>query len=203
VLRRFQERSALKTYLTSVITHAFQDFRNSAWGKWRPSAQARRLGPTAILLEQQIVRDGLTFDEACEQITTNRSLPVGKAELESIVGRLPVRFRRRMEPEDALRNVTAPGTADRTVKENEQLALRRRIWACLSAVIAALPAEDAAILALRFKSGKKVSEIAMILGVAQKPLYNRVSSLLAHLRESLEAQGVDTAVIGDFLNEDV
>ena len=45
VFRRFQHRSSLRTYLTIVIQRIYLDYRNHLWGKWRPSAEARRLGP--------------------------------------------------------------------------------------------------------------------------------------------------------------
>ena len=40
VLRAFQERSSLRTYLFAVLSHLFLDWRNARWGKWRPSAEA-------------------------------------------------------------------------------------------------------------------------------------------------------------------
>src|SRR5204863_42105 len=57
-LRRFEGRSSLRTYLTVVVSHLFLDYRNRQWGKWRPSAEATRVGPVAILFERLVVRDG-------------------------------------------------------------------------------------------------------------------------------------------------
>jgi hypothetical protein len=48
VLRSFGGRSSLKTYLTAVFINLFRDYRNEAWGRWRPSAAATRLGPVSI-----------------------------------------------------------------------------------------------------------------------------------------------------------
>ena len=42
ILRAFEGRSSIQTYLTVVIQRLFLDYRISAWGKWRPSAEARR-----------------------------------------------------------------------------------------------------------------------------------------------------------------
>ncbi|MGH7489945.1 MAG: hypothetical protein ACREMY_30715, partial [bacterium] len=36
VLRRYQGRSTLRTYLTVVVQRRFLDYRISEWGKWRP-----------------------------------------------------------------------------------------------------------------------------------------------------------------------
>jgi hypothetical protein len=56
ILRKFEGRSAITTYLTVVVARLCLDFFNERWGKWRPSAVARRLGGSAILLEQLVDR---------------------------------------------------------------------------------------------------------------------------------------------------
>ncbi len=83
-LRKFEERSSLKTYLTTVIQRWFLDDRTARWGKWRPSAEAKRLGPLAILVERLMVRDGMTFDEACTVLETNHGVTVGRAAIAAI-----------------------------------------------------------------------------------------------------------------------
>lgn len=44
VLRAFRGQSSIQTYLSVVIQRMVLDHRASAWGKWRPSAEARRGG---------------------------------------------------------------------------------------------------------------------------------------------------------------
>ena len=51
-------RGSLNTYLRVVIERLVLDMRVTNWGKWRPSARARRLGAEAVLFEQLTVRDG-------------------------------------------------------------------------------------------------------------------------------------------------
>src|SRR6187401_2942400 len=63
---RFDGRSSLRTYLTTVVWRLLLDWRTAAYGKWRPSAAARRLGPQAVRLDRLLNRDGLTVDEAIE-----------------------------------------------------------------------------------------------------------------------------------------
>src|SRR5207249_8611208 len=74
LLAKFEGRSSLRTFLTVVIQRLFLDHRISAWGKWRPSAEARRSGATAILLEQLMIRDGYRLEEACEMMRTNHGV---------------------------------------------------------------------------------------------------------------------------------
>lgn len=200
LLRRFQERSTLTTFVTSVVTNAFHDYRNAAWGKWRPSAEARRLGPTAIALEQCLVRDGMTFEEACERLSTDA--PVDHRALEQVAALLPIRVRRRFETEDALHAVATAETADAIVRDRERLSLAESIHAALARALDRLPAEDAAILALKFRSGRKVSEIAAILGLPQKPLYRRIAALLTDLRVSLEREGLPATVVKEYLSDE-
>ncbi|HEX2281159.1 MAG TPA: hypothetical protein VHG52_05280, partial [Thermomicrobiales bacterium] len=65
-LRNFRGDCSLRTYFATIANRHFLDTRIAQWGKWRPSAQARRLGPTAVLLDQLMSRDGLLLDEAVE-----------------------------------------------------------------------------------------------------------------------------------------
>ena len=91
ILRKFEGRSSLRTYHTVVIERLFLDYRISAWGKWRPSAEARRCGAAGVLLEQLLVRDGYSLDEACEVMKTNHAVTMPRSGLEELAGRLPVR----------------------------------------------------------------------------------------------------------------
>ncbi len=59
ILRKFQGRSHLATYLTTVVERLYLDFCIARWGKWRPSAAARRLGQVAEMLERFLGRDGM------------------------------------------------------------------------------------------------------------------------------------------------
>ncbi len=66
VFREFRGRSSIKTYLTVTINRLLLDYQNHIWGKWRPSAEAERLGRVAIRMERLLVRDELSFDEVCK-----------------------------------------------------------------------------------------------------------------------------------------
>src|SRR6266481_3261945 len=58
ILRQFQQRSSLGTYLKVVIQRMYLDQRVREWGKWRPAVRARQLGEPAILLDLLVNRDG-------------------------------------------------------------------------------------------------------------------------------------------------
>ena len=38
VLRKFEGRSSMRTYLTAVVQRHFLDSRTALWGRWRPCA---------------------------------------------------------------------------------------------------------------------------------------------------------------------
>src|SRR3954467_3768557 len=80
VIRKFQGKSGFVTYLTVVINKAFLDHRRRIWGKWTPSAQAKRLGGVAVLLETLVYRDSQSFDAACQILEQKHGVTVDRRE---------------------------------------------------------------------------------------------------------------------------
>jgi RNA polymerase sigma factor for flagellar operon FliA len=200
VLRKFQGRSTLRTYLTIVIQRLFLDYRISAWGKWRPSAAAKRGGPVAVLLEQLMVREGHTFEEACELLKAKHDVSASRTELERVAGKLPSRSRRRFETDDALADVASSEVpVDQIVVDQERQLMADRVSRVLNALMAAADAQDRLILTLRFEDGRTVADIAAMLRLDQKSLYRRVEQLLRDLRKGLEAEGIDGTSVLEML----
>jgi RNA polymerase sigma factor for flagellar operon FliA len=200
ILRRFEGRSSLGTYLTIVIQRLVLDHRNKAWGKWRPSAEARRGGHVAVLLERLTVRDGHTFEEACEMLTSNHGVTAERAELERLAARFPVRVRRRFQSDDALAETPgADGAPDETLARRDAQRTAAQVSELLRRLTANLEPQDRLILKMRFEDGRTVADIAATLRLEQKGLYRRLARLLAGLREGFERQGVDTSTIQDLL----
>ena len=170
---------------------AFQDWRNARWGKWRPSAEAQRLGPIALRLETLVVRDLYTLDEAAEILRTNLGLNLDRGALEAMVARFPARQSRRMVTEAELKDTPSSTSAPDSGLERRQAAESAH-WAgrALRDAIARLPAQDQLILRLRFHDCLPISDIARALHLDQKPLYRRIDRLLATLREDLERSGL-------------
>jgi len=202
VLRRFEGRSSMRTFLTMVIANALQDYRNAEWGKYRPSAEARRGGADAILLEQLIVRDGMPFDDAVHVATTNHRVTLSRSDLERIAARFPTRFRRRFEDDDALARLPSTERPDADLIERERQSWWTRVAAILYTLQEELDSQDALILAMRFEDGMQVAAIAKTLGVPARRLYDRVYQLLRRLRLALEAHGVDAGLVRELLEEE-
>lgn len=200
ILRQFQGRSSFRTYLTVVIQRLFLDFRIKAWGKWRPSAEARRNGPVAVLLERLIVRDGHSFEEAFELMTTNHAVTTPRAELERLAGLFPSRAKRRFESEDVLAGVPSREEApDQTLAHHDASAATARVSSVLRDLTRSLETQDRLILDLRFEDGRTIADIAGMLHLEPKPLYRRFERLLRDLRRGLEAAGVDPKAVFEAL----
>jgi RNA polymerase sigma factor (sigma-70 family) len=201
VIRQFQGRSSLSTYLTIVIQRLLLDFRIQKWGKWRPSAEAKRLGPVAVTFEELTHRDNLSFDEAVSRIA-ERFEGVTAEEVQRIQKLLPERSRRpRREAngEEILARTASPQRADDRTLSRERADVARRASDVLQRTYALLDPEDRLILRMRFADGLKVSSMATVLGLDQKRLYRRIEHLLARLRTSLGEAGLTPDEIADLL----
>jgi RNA polymerase sigma factor (sigma-70 family) len=181
-----------------VITRLYLDFRNAQFGRWRPSAAARRMGSWAVRLEWLAAREGRSIREAVETLRTSFADAPAEAQLRAMAARLPER--RASGPSLPLHDGTlvAADSADDAVGANERARAREEITEALHDCLETLPAEDRLILQLRFWENLSVAEIARLLHLEQKPLYRRIAAGLAQLRSRLEAAGVSAAALGDW-----
>ena len=191
IFRRFKGESSLETYLTTVVTRLFLDYRREKWGRWRASAVATRLGSEAVLLERLLYRDHVPFEEAAEMLRRNHGVESTVAELAELAGRLPVRLGRPVEQadEEIERFGVEPRVAE-PIEDAERAAIARDAETTVRQMLAQLDATDR-FLVRSLTGGLQVSEIARMLGVEQKPLYRRRDRLLTTLRVQLEEQGLD------------
>jgi RNA polymerase sigma factor (sigma-70 family) len=196
ILRKFQGRSNLGTYLTTVIEHIYLDFCIGRWGKWRPSAAARRLGPLAMLLDQLVGREGLTFDEAAATLETNHGCTATREELRALYMQLPTRAVRRFATEEELTAVAARvGARDRALEREDELEIVERVERALARTLAGLGTREQLLLKLRFQDGLTVVQIARLLHTVPKPLYRQLQETIALLHNKLCQEGIDAADI--------
>lgn len=192
IIGKFEGRSSFTTYLTTVILRLFHQWRVEQWGKWRPSAEAKRLGDKAILLERLLTRDGYSIAEAVKILTVRSGAEFTVAELEMLYLRLPVRLPRPvLVSEDVSPDALAvEGDADDRVGGRDRERTARKAAEVMDCVLQTLQSDDQLILQMRFWDGKKVPDIARILHLDQKKIYKRLDKLFLILRKALEAGGV-------------
>jgi RNA polymerase sigma factor (sigma-70 family) len=201
VFRKFEGRSSVSTYLHTVIARLYQQWRVEQWGKWRPSAEAKRLGDKAIVLERYLTRDGYTFEEAVRVLTTPSGSQYTIAELEAIYLRLPSRIPRPVAVSDELlpESVASEARADDRIEARDRERVARHIVATLAVLFEAFSPEDQLILEMRFWDGRKVPDIARRVHIDQKKLYKRLEKLFQELRRGLEKAGVSQSDVAAVL----
>lgn len=191
ILGAFQGRSSLRTYLATVIHRLFLDYRRRLWGKWRPSAEAKRRGPVAQRLEMLLYRDGLSFDEAVETLQTNLGCGESREALAELAHLIPQRTDRRAAVEGVEDIEAVP--ADLVAGPEAQFEGARtsaRAQGLINSVMEGLDPQDRIVLRLRFEDGVSVADIARRLHLDQKKLYRRIEDLLAEFRKSLSDRGL-------------
>ena len=196
IIEKFGRRSTMATYLSVVLSNLFRDYRNSIWGRWRPSVAAQRTGPIGIRLEELLSRDGCSLREA---IAILRS--AGAAETEAELSRMAATLPRRTSDREVSIDEVAdalPASAP-TPLENEE---RQRVVGALRSAIDALPHEDRVILRMHFWNSLSVADIARHLGLEQKPLYRRLEGILRRIRELIAGFGVTADDGRDFLSDE-
>ena len=188
IFDRFAGRSSLRTYLTVVVNRMLLDWRNSMYGKWRPSAAAVSLGEHAVQLGRFISRDGYTASEAMELVRMKKDAPSLPA-LQRAAEQLPHRLRPRRVSDEALRDAEGPGFEDPLEARDQRIA-ERNVRAALVAALRQLPAEDRWLLHARYVDDRSVQAVAQSLETDPKGLYRRYERVLRSLRGTLATAGV-------------
>ena len=193
VLRGFEGRCSLATFVASIAHRLIVDERIHAGGRWRPSAESRRAGEGAVLLETLVVRDHKPLDEALPLVQKIDAAMTREA-ASALLARLPAREQRARlvalddrvpEPEVDSRSVEA------RVIAHDDAAASARTNAVLRDALAALAADDRVLLLLRFAGGLRVSAIARAWQCDQQLLYRRIDALVRQMRRQLNGAGID------------
>jgi len=201
VLRKFQWRSSLQTYLTVVVNRVYLDGLVKARGKWRSSAAARRSGPEAVIFERLMTRDGLSFDQACRVLQHMDRVPVDTHALARLAADMPARTARHYVPADALEQIQSrAGDPALALLEADRIAAIARASEALAAELAALSEDDRLLVRRRFIDGARLLDVARETAQAPRIVYRRVARLLAVLRRRLERRGISPFDVAELLH---
>jgi RNA polymerase sigma factor (sigma-70 family) len=202
ILRKFQGRSSLWTYLVAVIERLSLDFCAAQWGKWRPSASAVRLGPVAVILEQLTHRDGHPLEEALKILRTHHAADLSDGQLRALWHQLPVRPRTIEVGEEAAASVPATESSEAHVEDAARQQDINRLEGALKSALLALPAQDRVIIALRFDHAMPVPDIARTLHSSVPTIHRRLDRSLKDLRAALSRAGFDPREISGLIGRD-
>lgn len=189
VLRQFEGRSSLRTYLTVVTVRVLKDWQNHRYGKWRPSAASERLGQVAVTLDQLINRDGVAATEAVRTVATRNGL--SEREVGQVADQVPRRPKRQMVSLEAADTCTSDFVDPVALDERHRRSAVAR--SLLARALAELPREDARLMVLRFVRGHAVSDLARRHRLDPKGLYRRFERVRRDLRERLQTEGLASA----------
>lgn len=191
ILAKFRGESSLATYLTVVIAMLYREYRVQEWGRWRPSAAAKRAGNVAVRLETLLNRDGLPLAQAAEILRSAGATTLTDRELAELAATFPLRAPLRpVEYTEAPLDAPATESADAAVEAEEQAAESNQAREALDSALSSLPTEDRLIVRMHFIDGMSVADIARGLALPQKPLYRRMDRALSALRATLERSGM-------------
>ena len=199
ILRKFQNRSTLWTYLATVIERLSLDFCAEKWGRWRPSAMADRLGHVAVLLERLVTRDSHTIEEAMEIVRTNHSVALTHAELRRLWDQLPVRVRTTEVGEEAAAAVSSADSSESFVEDADRQKRIERLQRALATAFAQIAAQDRVLIALRFDQDLSMVEIAKLTGSSVPTLHRRLDKSVKQLRSALTGAGFDPREVANLI----
>jgi RNA polymerase sigma factor (sigma-70 family) len=197
-LRSFEGRCSMATWLALLVQRQLLDYRARVSGRFRPSAEAQRIGPAVMRLEVLVVRDRKSIEVALE-ILQHEGNAMTRDEAEKMLAKLPARTIRPVAvPLDGI-ETEPPAQAIDPAVSREHATVSRMISKTIRDVIRELPTQDQAVLQMLFAAGMSVADIARCLGIGQQVLYRRVRRLCAQFRDELIAAGIDAKRVRDLL----
>ncbi len=188
----------------ALLQRLGRDFRNRQWGRWRPSVDAKRIGPAAVLLERLVTRDGWSIEQAAETMRVNHGIILDET-LRGLCVKIEQRrpARQLVEEEQALDVPSCAPGPDANVVRAEQGFLVKRVQAALERARQALDPEERLILRMRFEDAVPVADIARALHLNQRRLYRTIERLLARIGASLHAEGISRADVSGLIREGI
>jgi len=199
ILGRWKGRSSFPTFLSVVLVNLLRDYRIHLWGKWRPSAASRRGGPTGVLLERLLFRDGLSCAETSERLRAEHWIALSQDEIARLAAAFPRRKERRRAGEDELLQIPVDGQVESRIMARERERAARRLRETLGPLLRSLPDDERRLLKLSFFDGLSMASIAPLLGRPQRELYSVRDRCLAKIHRRLTEAGLDADQVGGLL----
>ncbi|HYI10892.1 MAG TPA: hypothetical protein VEK57_17665 [Thermoanaerobaculia bacterium] len=206
ILRPFEGRSSLSTFLTVIVQRFLFDERAKRTGRWHASREAERLGAAGVALERIVRGEKRTIDEALPILrsidpTLTRERIV---EMEMRLPRRPVRVQT-VELAPAEERLVGSDRADERAIAEEQARLSDQVGRIVRETLEAMPLEDRMMVRFHFGESMTIADISGLLRLPQRPLYRRLESLLQRFRTAFARAGIEgrdvAGLIGDATRE--
>ena len=200
VLRLFEGRSSLTTFLAVIVQRFLIDERAKRTGRWHPSREAERLGESAVVLERIVRRDHRSIEEAIPIVQSIDPTLTRERVLE-IEARLPLRAPRprAVDLSDAEEGLAAAERADDRALAADAERLAEKTSNAIRDALETMTLEERMIIRFHYASAMTIAEISGVLRLPQRPLYRRLEALLRRLRATLTAAGIDAHDLGDLI----
>lgn len=207
ILKQFQGKSKLTTYLTAIISRQAVDMLRQKHGRNRQKERAGALGPLGEKVYKIVFQQGLSLVEVQKDFLRKR-LPVPTDEaIQEVIDKIEGPVKIPADTQDIktgfLKSRDNPGEKDVVVSDHasnpEQTMLdqtrNQTIDLTLMELLDKLSGEDRMILRMRFGLGEhekpgQIQEIAAALHISPKTVYKRITTILGTCRKHLELKGV-------------
>lgn len=183
------DHCSLAGYLMGVLRNYALDIYRQRVGKWHSSANAKRLGPEAELLEALRYRDHREPEAAITkllekfpQLTRRRALQLDEL--------LKPRGLREWVGDGPLEKIAAQSHADEGIEAHELEVIEQRVQRVLREVLAELPVADRVMVKAIFGKGQSIKDFALFQGMRQRQMYSHFDRLRLLLRKRLESEGI-------------
>src|SRR5204863_487684 len=130
----------------------------------------------------------------------DHSVAIERTELERIAATLVDHVPHRFESDDELSEMPAATPApDELIAERDRQQTAERLSAAMQAVLTGVGTRDRLLLTLRFRDGRKISEIAQQLKLDVKALYRQLDRLLDSLKTEIERRRFVATAVSEML----
>lgn len=199
-LREFEGRSAIATYLTTIVSRLVVDVIRKRTGRSRAKERAERQGELGGRIYDLMVGRGHTADEAAHILQTTFAMQVAPDQVREIHASF---FGRDVRYQSPVSSETAWGEEGELVvicnktPEDElsfQTAQKSR-QEVLSALIDGLKGEERLLLRLRFPldddaEPRDLAEISHMVGLSPQQADRKIRRILQRFREELLRKGI-------------
>ncbi|MCK4766045.1 MAG: sigma-70 family RNA polymerase sigma factor [Candidatus Aminicenantes bacterium] len=209
ILKQFKGKAKLSTYITAVISNQAVDLVRRKKGRGREKERAKKIGVWGERIYELIFAAGLEIPAAYSELKSKSGFSGSMDEVESIAAKIKgKRIPPGEIPSPQGNRLVQDGTRDMetgefiiadTQSNPEDITIEtqrlKKLKEVTGSIISQLKGEERLILRMRFpvsegEKPKEIEQIAGLLGISKKAVYNRLSRVLAKCRDKITRAGV-------------